>query len=74
MIKLELMAFIGLNIAMGIVKLPELRNYWTINPVVGQPWFRSVTSRDCFMEILQYFHIVDNTKALSRTDPNYNKI
>ena len=72
--KPELMAFIGLNIAMGIVKLPELRNYWTTNPIIGHPWFCSVMSRDRFMEILRYFHMVDNIKAPSRTDPNYNKI
>lgn len=38
-IKPELMAFIDLNIVMGIVKLPELRNYWTTNPIIGHPWF-----------------------------------
>ena len=56
------MAFIGLNTAMGIVNLPELRNYWTTNPIIGHPWFCSVMSRDRFMEILRYFHIVDNIR------------
>ena len=68
------MAFIGLNIAMGTVKLPELQNYWTTNSIIGHPWFHLVMSRDRFMEILWHFHIVDNTKAPSRIDPNYNKI
>ena len=72
--KQELLAFIGLNVAMEIVKLPELRNYWSTNTIVSYPWFRSVMSRDCFMEKLRYFHIVDNTTAPSRTDPGYNKI
>ena len=72
--KQELMAFIGLNLAMDIVKLPELRSYWATNPIIGHPWFHSVMSRDRFTEILRYFHIVDNTSAPSHSDPNYNNI
>ena len=37
--KQEVLAFIGLNIAIEIVKLLELRNYWTTNPIVSYPWF-----------------------------------
>ena len=40
--KTELMAFIGINIAMGIVSLPVLRNYWTNDVVLSHPWFRLI--------------------------------
>ncbi len=70
----ELMAYVGLNIAMGIVSLPALRDYWTKDPVVGHPWFRSVMSRNRFMQIHRYFHLVDNTKAPARSSPNYDKL
>ena len=36
-----------------------LRNYWSADQIVGH-WFRIIMRRDCFMEILCYFHIVDN--------------
>ena len=72
--KTELMAFIGINIAMGIVSLPAIRNYWSTNEILAHPWFRSVMSRNRFLEILRYFHVVDNSTAPSRTDPNYNKL
>ena len=72
--KPELMAFIGMNIAMGIVSLPTLKQYWSTDQILGHPWFRNVMCRDRFMEILRYFHIVDNTSAPSRSDPDYNKL
>ena len=72
--KPELMAFIGMNIAMGIVSLPTLKQYWSTDQILGHPWFRNVMCCDRFMEILRYFHIVDNTSAPSRSDPNYNKL
>ena len=68
------MAFIGLNIAMGIMSLPAIQNYWSSDEILAHPWFRRVMSRNRFMEILQYFHVADNTTAPSRTDPNYNKL
>ena len=40
------MAFIGLNIAMGIVQLPALRNYWSTNAILAHPLFRTIMSRD----------------------------
>ena len=72
--KAELMAFIGLNIAMGVVQLPTLRSYWSTDPILGHPWFRTIMSRDRFMEIMHYFHLIDNATAPCPSDPNYNKL
>ena len=33
--KEELMAFIGINIAMGIISLPSLDDYWSTDPILG---------------------------------------
>ena len=68
------MAFIGMNIAMGIVSLPKLDQYWSTDPILSHPWFRTIMSRDRFREILRYIHVVDNTQAPSRSDPNYDKL
>ena len=56
----ELMAFIGLVIAMGVVCLPDYRDYWSTDPLFSNIWFRSVMSRDHFCEIKRFLHVVDN--------------
>ena len=72
--KCEMMAFIGINIAMGIISLPQVRDYWSSDPILKHKWFSTIMSRNRFLEILRYFHIVDNTTAPSRSDPNYNRL
>ena len=38
----ELLAFIGLNIAMGLLKLPQLKYYWYTDDIVFTPWFPAI--------------------------------
>lgn len=57
----ELMTFIGLVIAMGVVCLPDYRDYWSTDPLFSNIWFRSVMSRDRFCVIKRYLHVVDNS-------------
>ena len=33
----ELMAFIGMNIAMGMMRLPQIRDYWAIDEMFSTP-------------------------------------
>ena len=70
----ELMAFIPMNIAMGIVSLPKLDQYWSTDPILSHPWFRTVMSRDQFREILRYIHVVviviQTTTSCGRSDPS----
>ena len=70
----ELMAFIPMNIAMGIVSLPKLDQYWSTDPILSHPWFRTIMSRDQFREILRYIHVVVNMQSPSHSDPNYDKL
>ena len=72
--KEELLAFIGHNIAMGVVSLPSIHDYWSTDIIRSHPWFRSVMSRDRFCQILRYVHVADNSKALSCDDLNYDKL
>ena len=46
-----MMAFIGVNLAMGVVQLPSGDGYWSVNPMLAHPWFRSVFGRHCFRQI-----------------------
>ena len=55
----ELLAFIAHSIAMGMLHLPRVRDYWSINTIIAMPWFPLVMSRDHFLIILRYIHLVD---------------
>jgi len=61
----QMMAFVGLVVAMGVVRLPEIDDYWAIDPILQHPWFASVMSRTRFKQILRYLHCADNTANVS---------
>ena len=66
--KETMMAFFGINIAMRLVKLPSVYDYWA-GGIIAMPWFRSIMPRDLFKYILRFLHHADNTKDLPRNDP-----
>ena len=53
--KEELLAFIGVNLAMGVVQLPSADDYWSIDSILAHPWFRAVLTRFRFRQILRYY-------------------
>ena len=65
-VKEELLAFIGINIAMGVVSLPPIDNYWSTPPILTHPWFHTIVLRNHFREILRYIHVADNSSALEK--------
>ena len=70
----ELMAFIGINIAMGIISLPTLNDYWSTDPILAHAWFRTIMSRNRFRQILRFIHVADNSSAPLRSDPDYDRL
>lgn len=68
----ELQAFIGLNIAMGLLHLPQVRDYWSTNEILATPWFPSIMSRDRFFKILRYLHLFDSSKQKKRGEEGYD--
>lgn len=44
--KEDLLAFMGINIAMEIVSLPTLNDYWCTDPILAHTWFRTIMSRN----------------------------
>ena len=54
------MAFIGLNIAMGIINCSDVRAFRSTDPILSHPWFPSIMSRDRFLQILSYLHLNNN--------------
>jgi hypothetical protein len=48
--------------AQGLVRLPEIRDYWSREDIFQNEFFRVNFSRDRFEEILRNLHLVDNTQ------------
>lgn len=67
----EMLAFFGVVIAMGLVKLPDINDYWATKGINHIPWFPSILSRKRFQQITRYFHCVDNNDTPARDHPNY---
>ena len=68
----ELLAFIALNIAMGMLRLPQVRDYWTTSEILSTPWFPTIMSRDRFFTILRFLHLVDSTKQKKKGEQGYD--
>ena len=56
----EIRAYMGFMILMGINKLPEIRDYWSVDPTFRYAPIADRITRDRFEEITRYLHFVDN--------------
>ena len=68
----EFLAYIGLEIAMGIVKLNQIRDYWLNKLFNGHAHFKETISRDRFSEIrssVQFHFSLEFTTAERSKDP-----
>ena len=70
----ELKAFFGLVLAIGIHRLPRLHDYWDRHWVLNVPQFAQIFSRDKFKYLWANLHLVDNQRALPRTDPSHDRL
>ena len=70
----ELKAWIGLTLAMGLVKIPNLKSYWSSSSVIKTPLFLNTISRDRYLQILRFLHFVDNNNAPDPADANRDKL
>lgn len=69
-VKEEILAFIGLTIAIRTVKPPEIRDYWKSKGIFHMPWFTSIMLRYHFEEVYQYLYLADN-ESQARRDSSY---
>ena len=47
----ELLAFFGVTLAMGLINLPKMRDYWSTSSFMSVPWFRSIFTRGRYEQI-----------------------
>lgn len=70
----EIKKFLGLNIAIGIKRLPSYRDYWSTNFQLNDPYISSVMSVKRFSFLLSNLHLNDSTKEPKRNEPEYDKL
>ena len=70
----EMRAFIGVMMAMGLLKKPTIKSYWNKGDSfqLQSPSFSQVFSRNKFQNILRHLHCNDNTQAAPRGSPEYD--
>lgn len=71
---IELSAFLGINILMGIHKLPSMKDYWSVEEGLGNLLIQKAMTRSRFLIILQNLHFTDNLQELpSKDSENYDR-
>ena len=70
----ELQAFLGINLAMGMLHLPQVRDYWAHNEFFSTPWFSSIMACDQFFKIMRYIHVVDNSLQNKKGEDGYDPL
>ena len=68
----EMEMYLGMLVMMSIIKLPQIRMYWSSETRV--PSVADVMSINRFEKIKQYFHCNDNTKHVPVTHEDHDKL
>jgi hypothetical protein len=59
----EMSVFLSMIIIMCLMPKPELKSYWTKDPVLKTPFLPNTMPRDRFAELLSNLHFVDDSHA-----------
>lgn len=75
----EIKKFLGLIIAMGLVRKPKLELYWSKKTIYDYPFICNNMSRDRFSLLLRFVHFndnacSDNSKRLHKIEPLVQKL
>ena len=55
----EMRFFFGVQIMMGIKQQPEYRDYWSLDPAVGDNYISSRITRNRYTDLSKYLHLTD---------------
>lgn len=70
-------AFLGLLLAMGVVKKPTLESYWNDGEktwLTHTAAFGQVMTRNRFQAVLRFLHCADNSQAPPHGDAAYDPL
>ena len=68
----EIRAYLGFCILMGIVRQPEIRDYWSRNELLHYSPIANHISRHMFEEISRYLHFTDNATLPQRHEARFH--
>ena len=70
----EIKTFLGINLLMGIKKLPSLRDYWSSRRELRDPYISSCMPRDRFEWLIANLHVNDNSLQPKPGQANFDKL
>lgn len=70
----ELKTFLGINLLMGIKRLPSYRDYWNTGPDMNDAYVSSLMPVKRFSWLLSNLHLNDNLLMPKKGEPNYDKL
>lgn len=70
----EMKKFLGINILMGIKRLPSYRDYWCSIEEIRDFYISKIMPVNRFGYLLSHLHINDNTNMKSHSEPGYDKL
>lgn len=70
----ELKAYFGFSILMGMNRLPDLYDYWSVDERLHYFPIASRISRKRFLEIQRYLHFRNNDTIVGRGEPGYDRL
>ena len=70
----EIMVYLGFCILMGLNKVPDLYDYWSLSPVFHYFPVASRIPRKRFLEIQRFLHLRDNDSIIPHGQPGYDHL
>ena len=70
----EIMLFLGMLLTMGVHRLPDVRDYWSQNPLLGVPCIAKCMSVLRFKALMRCLHLNDNTTAVRPGESGFDKL
>ncbi|WAR15686.1 PGBD4-like protein [Mya arenaria] len=70
----EMLKFLAIVIAMGLVRQSNVTDYWSTRPVTATPFFSSTMSRDRFLLLMSFFHLNNNARYIARESPGHDPL
>ena len=70
---LEMKLFLGMILIMGVHRLPQLEDYWSANPLLGVKGITLGMPLRRF-RVLTTLHLADNSLAIPRGQPGFDKL
>eukprot|EP00079_Xenopus_tropicalis_P036071 XP_017949842.1 PREDICTED: piggyBac transposable element-derived protein 4-like [Xenopus tropicalis] len=71
---MEMKRFVGLTLAMGLVKANSLESYWDTTTVLSMPIFSVTMSRNRYQLLLRFLHFNNNATAVPPNEPGHDRL